>query len=110
MGPLTSRGDQEDQDLVYLSSATLTRRQEYIDKEEEARRHSKRALYYRRNADYDTLISACSAKLTQNPRNLRALLIRASSFLKKKMFIEALGDYTEVLKLEPDHVDALFHR
>lgn len=151
---------EDDPELAYLNSATLTRRQEYIDKEEEvgvsrssllssqrahagdtapsscpsirvlriihgeslpsavcpsicppqARRHSKRALYYRRNADYDTLITACSAKLSQNPRNMRALLIRASSYMKKKMFMQALQDYTAVLQLEPTHVDALFHR
>lgn len=56
---------------------------DFIDKEEEARKSPNRVLYFRRNADYDRLIEVCSRKLSENPRNIRALLIRASSNLKK---------------------------
>jgi hypothetical protein len=56
---------------------------DFIDKEEEARKSPNRVLYFRRNADYDRLIEVCSRKISENPRNIRALLIRASSNLKK---------------------------
>jgi hypothetical protein len=70
-------------ELDYLSSATLTKRKDFIDREEEARGAPNRVLYYRRNADSDRLITACTRKLEQEPRNVRALLIRATSYLKK---------------------------
>jgi len=75
----------EEDDLDKLSRPTLTRRKDFIDKEEEARKSPNRMLYFRRNADYDRLIEVCSRKLSENPRNVRALLIRASSTLKKGM-------------------------
>lgn len=58
-------------------------RKDFIDKEEEARKSPNRNLYFRRAADYDRLIEVCSRKLSENPRHIRALLIRASSYLKK---------------------------
>lgn len=73
----------EDDDLDRLARPILTRRKDFIDKEEEARKSPNRVLYFRRNADYDRLIEVCSRKLAENPRNVRALLIRASSTLKK---------------------------
>jgi hypothetical protein len=73
----------EDDDLDRLAKPILTRRKDFIDKEEEARKSPNRVLYFRRNADYDRLIEVCSRKLAENPRNVRALLIRASSTLKK---------------------------
>jgi hypothetical protein len=60
---------------------------DFIDKEEEARKSPNRVLYFRRNADYDRLIEVCSRKLSENPRNIRALLIRASSNLKKGEYL-----------------------
>lgn len=60
---------------------------DFIDKEEEARKSPNRVLYFRRNADYDRLIEVCSRKLSENPRNIRALLIRASSNLKKGEYV-----------------------
>jgi hypothetical protein len=48
-----------------------------------ARKVPSRVLLLKRNADYDTLIGICSRKLSQSPGNSRALLIRASAFLKK---------------------------
>lgn len=81
--PGSLNGATEEDDLDVLSKPTLTRRKDFIDKEEEARKSPNRVLYFRRNADYDRLIEACSRKLRDNPRNIRALLIRASSYLKK---------------------------
>lgn len=66
-----------------FSAVWSHRRKDFIDKEEEARKSPNRVLYFRRNADYDRLIEVCSRKLAENPRNVRALLIRASSTLKK---------------------------
>lgn len=72
----------EQDELEYLSSATLTKRKDFIDREEEARNAPNRVLYYRRNADNDRLIQVCTDKLQHNPRNVRALLIRAASYVK----------------------------
>jgi hypothetical protein len=72
----------ETDELDYLSSATLTKRKDFLDREEEAR-GANRVLYFRRNADNDLLISACSRKLEEDPCNVRALLLRAASYVKK---------------------------
>eukprot|EP00879_Flechtneria_rotunda_P024796 GHRR01026312.1.p1 GENE.GHRR01026312.1~~GHRR01026312.1.p1 ORF type:complete len:217 (+),score=73.59 GHRR01026312.1:475-1125(+) len=88
----------------------LTRRKDFIDKEEEARKSPNRVLYFRRNADYDRLIEVCSRKLHENPRNVRALLIRASSRLKKGALELSLADYNAVLHLEQHNIDALYYR
>ena len=72
----------ETDELDYLSSATLTKRKDFLDREEEAR-GANRVLYYRRNADHDRLISACTRKLQEDPHNVRALLLRATSHVKK---------------------------
>ena len=72
----------EQDELEYLSSATLTKRKDFIDREEEARNAPNRVLYYRRNADNDRLIQVCTNKLQANPKNVRALLIRAASYVK----------------------------
>lgn len=90
-----SNGHDED-DLDALAKPILTRRKDFIDKEEEARKSPNRVLYFRRNADYDRLIEACSRKLSSNPSNIRALLIRASSYLKK-------GTYGACASLEQQH-------
>lgn len=78
-------------ELDYLSSATLTKRKDFLDREEEARGAPNRVLYYRRNADNDRLIDACSRKLQQEPYNNRALLIRATSYVKKGRSISPLS-------------------
>ena len=72
-----------DDELEYLSSATLTKRKDFLEAEEEARTAPNRVLYYRRNADCERLIQACTAKLEADPGNVRALLIRAGSYTKK---------------------------
>ena len=77
----------EQDELEYLSSATLTKRKDFIDREEEARNAPNRVLYYRRNADNDRLIQVCTDKLQHNPRNVRALLIRAASYVKKGKYL-----------------------
>lgn len=79
----TSTSQDDVDELDRLARPILTRRKDFIDKEEEARKSPNRVLYFRRNADYDRLIEVCSKKISENPRNIRALLIRASSNLKK---------------------------
>ena len=76
--PATSDIDE----LEYLSSATLTKRKDFIEQEAEARSAPNRVLYYRRNADNDRLIQVCTEKLKSKPDNIRALLIRAASYVK----------------------------
>jgi hypothetical protein len=76
-------GDESKDELQFLCSATLTHRKPFLEREEEARTAPNRVLYYRKNADNDRLIEACTVKLRADPANLRALLIRASSQVKK---------------------------
>jgi hypothetical protein len=85
-------GPNDDDDLDVLSKPILTRRKDFIDKEEEARKSPNRVLYFRRNADYDRLIEVCTRKLGDNPRNVRALLIRASSYYKKGKLWDMRGN------------------
>jgi hypothetical protein len=75
--------DESKDELQFLCSATLTHRKPFLEREEEARTAPNRVLYYRKNADNDRLIEACTVKLRADPANLRALLIRASSQVKK---------------------------
>ena len=67
-------------------------------------------MYFRRNADYEKLVEVCTKRLRANPKNLRALLIRAGSYVKKELFREALADYDAILALDEHHVDAHFQR
>ena len=84
--PASPRNSRDDEELEYLSSATLTKRKDFLEAEEEARTAPNRVLYYRRNADCERLIKACTAKLAAEPSNVRALLIRAASYTKKGGF------------------------
>lgn len=45
---------------------------------------------YRQTLDVDNLISVCSKKLQEDPSHKKALFIRASSFLKKGRYAEAI--------------------
>ncbi|KAK9837165.1 hypothetical protein WJX81_007626 [Elliptochloris bilobata] len=69
-----------------------------------------RNKYFVRNADSDSLIAACTAKLSQEPHNTFALLIRASELLKTGQYAAACSDYDLVVDREPAHVDAHFQR
>ena len=67
-------------DIEYLASGTLARRG---TGEAAAAASSRRQYVYRKNADYDSLIEACSRNLVAQPNNVRALMIRANSYRKK---------------------------
>ena len=47
---------------------------------------------YRQTLDVDNLIAVCTKKLQDDPTHKKALFIRASSFLKKGRFAEAIQD------------------
>lgn len=79
-----------DIDIEYLASGTLARRSNDADPAAAAASASRRQYVYQRNADYDSLIEACSRKLVAHPANVRALMIRANSYFKKG---EAAGQF-----------------
>jgi hypothetical protein len=56
----------------------------------------------------DNLINICTAKLQQNPNHRKALFIRASSFMKKKMYFEAIEDCHKLLNMDSRYVGAYF--
>lgn len=56
------------------------------------------------------LISACSKKLKEEPNNLKALYIRASSNMKKGKFNKVLEDCNELLSLENNHIGGYYLR
>ena len=70
-----------DDDLDYLTRATLTRRPDAADAAALAR--GGRAFYYRPNADVDALVAAASGVLAREPGSSRALAIRATALAKK---------------------------
>lgn len=69
-------------DIEYLASGSLTKRGEGERAVAAAAAPSRRYVY-RKNADYDSLIEACTRKLAVHPNNVRALMIRANSYMKK---------------------------
>lgn len=72
-----SSQSQHSHDLEFLTKGVLIRNR--------AEPQAPRQYVYKQNADVDSLIEACSRKLEQQPGNSRALMIRASSFIKKGM-------------------------
>ena len=75
-------------ELALLASGTLVRARDLpgISVQDAA---SRRTLFYR-PADLQRLIQACSRHISANPTNVRARLIRGSSFFKKGAFCQAL--------------------
>jgi hypothetical protein len=59
------------------------RRKDCLETDEEAKAHPTRNYFFRPNADVDKLIDVCTRKLTTDATNTRALLIRASSYVKR---------------------------
>ncbi len=70
----------EEDDLEALAAAVARRKQ--LRQIQKAPKQDG-SLYYKGVADYDRLINVCTEKLLKDPHNIRALLIRASSYLKK---------------------------
>eukprot|EP00887_Chlorella_sp_A99_P002068 scaffold21.g2068.t1 len=92
-------------ELLHLASGKIVRRPE----EGEARTAAPaRAFCYHK--DYDSLIGACSRQLEQDPRDLRALLMRGNSYAQRKMLEEAHVDFSRALALAPACVEAAYQR
>ena len=96
MAAVTPPQPQQDAELEYLTGGTLARRRDGVGAsasgvvgvaggggEAPAAAKPSRHFCYRKNADYDSLIEACSSKLVSQPNNVRALMIRANSYVKK---------------------------
>ena len=50
--------------------------------------------------DSDNLIAVCSKKLVDEPLHKKALFIRASSYLKKEMYQEAILDCNKIIEYD----------
>ena len=87
---------QAQDELEYLAGGTLERRRDGTtpaaavaataagtSSSAEPASRPARQFVFRQNADYDSLIEACSRKLMAQPSNVRALMIRANAYVKK---------------------------
>jgi Flp pilus assembly protein TadD len=58
----------------------------------------------------DNLIAVCTKKLQEDGTHKKALFIRASSFLKKGRFGEAIQDTNQLMRLDPSNAGAYYIR
>ena len=63
---------------------------------------------YRNQINIDNLISICSLKLKTNPNHKKALFIRASSYMKKGQFMDAIEDCHALLDIDSRNVNAYY--
>ena len=63
-----------------------------------------------KNVDVDKLIESCTRKLTEDPENTKALLIRASSYVKKQQYQLSIGDYTRAVAMNPNDESIFYNR
>ena len=63
---------------------------------------------YGHKINIENLINICTAKLAVNPNRKKALFIRATSLMKKKMFEEAIEDCHRLLNIDKRNVGAYF--
>ena len=100
----------DDDGILQDFKGALYKRKDFLDKEEAAKSHPNRTYYYRKNVDLDKLIQLCSKKLRDDPKNLKAFFIRASSWMKKKEYQRAINDYTSVISVNSKDVVSLYNR
>ena len=86
----------------FETQGALYKRKDFLGKEEDAKNHPNRTYYFRKNVDVDKLIESCTRKLTEDPENTKALLIRASSYVKKQQYQLSIGDYTRAVAMNPN--------
>ncbi len=75
-------------------------------------------MHYYKSINIDNLISICTKRLDKNPTHKKAIFIRASSLLKKKLYNEAIKDCNNLLsigsfisnQLDNNNVGALYLR
>lgn len=63
---------------------------------------------YSHKINIDSLINICTSRLEINPSHRKALFIRASSYMKKRMFEEAIEDCHRLLNLDKRNVGAYY--
>eukprot|EP00281_Chroomonas_sp_CCMP1168_P030677 CAMPEP_0206245552 /NCGR_PEP_ID=MMETSP0047_2-20121206/18758_1 /ASSEMBLY_ACC=CAM_ASM_000192 /TAXON_ID=195065 /ORGANISM="Chroomonas mesostigmatica_cf, Strain CCMP1168" /LENGTH=253 /DNA_ID=CAMNT_0053670859 /DNA_START=1 /DNA_END=758 /DNA_ORIENTATION=- len=102
------RQRKDDDDLILEGG--LYKRRDFLDKEEGAKSHPNRTYYFRKNEDVDKLVDMCTKKLQENPANRRALLIRASSLLKRGDYQRAAEDYSALIAEDEGDAAALYNR
>ncbi|GIQ90462.1 hypothetical protein KIPB_013263, partial [Kipferlia bialata] len=82
-----------------LSTGGLYKRADFVDREDKARSHPNRRYYYRKNEDVASLISECTSKLEQDPKDIRALFIRSSALIRAGDHAHAEPDLDLLLSL-----------
>ena len=105
---MNSEGGNEGDFEASLCQGALYKRKDFLGKEEDAKTHPNRTYYFRKSVDIDQLILSCSNKLSKNPSDRKALLIRAASFAKKQQHEEAIRDYSLLISNNPTCVRACF--
>lgn len=126
-GDSTSSNRSELQD----SKGVLFKRKDYLDTDEKAKSHPNRTYYYKRHHNLDEVIETCTKKLQvshslfllfvfseiilkffyqDDPKNLKALYIRGSSYFKKGNLELAIKDLSLVLTHQSDHLECLYSR
>ena len=63
---------------------------------------------YRTQINIDNLISICTLKLKANPNHKKAFFIRASSYMKKKQYLDAIEDCHALLDIDSRNVNAYY--
>ena len=63
---------------------------------------------YRNQINIDNLINMCTLKLKANPKHKKALFIRASSYMKKSQYNDAIEDCHSLLDIDSRNVNAYF--
>jgi Flp pilus assembly protein TadD len=58
----------------------------------------------------DNLIGACTQKLQSDPSHEKALIIRASNFIKRNQLEEAIADCNRLLELNRENSSAFYVR
>ena len=94
----------------FETQGALYKRKDFLGKEEDAKNHPNRTYYFRKNVDVDKLIESCTRKLTEDPENTKALLIRASSYVKKQQYQLSIGDYTRAVAMNPNDESTFYNR
>jgi len=72
--------------------------------------YSRANVSFRQSINVDNLINICSKKLEIEPTHRKALFIRASSYMKKGQYQEAIGDCNTLLEIDQRNVGAYYTR
>ena len=73
-------------------------------------RSIKKSRPFRDVSDFETIIQICTRKLMKDPRHVRALTLRASSYLKKNCIEDCIQDCNNLMMLDMNNVDAFYIR